>query len=430
MPFWNQLEKHADLGLLILRIGFGIGMLVFHGWGKLIGGPEAWASVGESMQIFGIGFGHAFFGFLAALAESAGAVCVVLGIFYRPAMVMLGFTMFVATLSLAITGNGNPGHAFKNLFVCAGMFLAGPGKYSIDRLFGSKLPGNATMLLLLFLLVPGSALAQPYGTVHDELALQSDILGSERKFAVYLPPDYHTSERRYPALYLLHGSGDDQTGWIQFGEVQHIADTAIRTGKATPMVIIMPDANTGVRGYYNDVTNTWRYEDFFFEELIPHVEGRFRVKPQKQYRAVSGLSMGGGGAFIYALRRPDLFSSAAPLSAWIGPDSAEEYRDVMERWGNDLSDVSDREIEKYVDEHNAVRLIQTLPEKGIRSVRWFIDCGDDDYLYEGSSLIHIEMRKRDIPHEFRIRDGGHTWTYWRESLPAVLHFVSQTFHQY
>ena len=426
---WTKLSKHTDLGLLILRIGFGLGMLIFHGWGKLVGGPEEWNSLGQSLEVFGIGFGHTFFGFLAAFAESIGAICIILGLFYRPAVAMLGFTMLVATMSHVITGDGSPAHAFKNFFVCAGMFLIGPGKYSIDCRFAGKTAGSAAALVLLLVVIPNKTLAQ-HSTVHDQLTMESQILDSERKFAVYLPPDYHTSERSYPALYLLHGAGDDQTGWIQFGEVRHIADKAIREGKATPMIIIMPDANTGVRGYFNDVTNSWRYEDFFFEELIPHVEERFRIKPEKRYRAVAGLSMGGGGSFIYALRRPELFSSAAPLSAWVGPSSAEDYKSIMERWGNDLSGISDDAIEEYVKRHNAVELIRTLPEGGMRSVRWFIDCGDDDFLYEGNSLAHIELRKREIPHEFRIRDGAHTWTYWRDSLPVVLHFISQAFHQH
>ena len=84
----------------------------------------------------------------------------------------------------------------------------------------------------------------------------------DRKYAVYLPPGYETSERSYPVLYLLHGGGDDQTGWVQFGEVLNIADKAIRDGKSTAMIIIMPDANTGTRGYNNDARNNWRYEDF------------------------------------------------------------------------------------------------------------------------------------------------------------------------
>src|ERR1035437_6266866 len=159
------------------------------------------------------------------------------------------------------------------------------------------------------------------GKVKDDLTVPSKILKMDRKYAIYLPPDYETSQRSYPVLYLLHGSGDDQTGWIQFGEGLNIADEAIKTGSATPMRIVMPDANTGKRGYYNDAKNEWRYEDFFFQEFMPFIAKTYRIKTDKRYRAVSGLSMGGGGTFIYALHHPELFSSACPLSASIGPKS-------------------------------------------------------------------------------------------------------------
>lgn len=284
------------------------------------------------------------------------------------------------------------------------------------------------LLLALVLALATPALAQT-GRVFDDVSLHSEILDGDRKYAVYLPPDYDTSERSYPVLYLLHGGGDDQTGWVQFGEVLHIADKAIREGIATPMVIVMPDANTSRRGYFNDVTGSWRYEDFFFEELVPHVERTYRIKGEKRYRAVAGLSMGGGGSFMYALHRPHMFSSAAPLSASTGPLSLDDYRQRL-RSGPNATDASDAQIEAHFNRHSAVALVNSLPEDSLRAVRWYIDCGDDDFLFEGNSLVHIAMRKREIPHEFRIRDGGHTWTYWRESLPKVLEFVSQAFHQY
>ncbi|GAB5405782.1 MAG: alpha/beta hydrolase-fold protein [Aureliella sp.] len=270
------------------------------------------------------------------------------------------------------------------------------------------------------------------GVVNDELTLESEILGGKRKFAVYLPPDYETSQRKYPVLYLLHGAGDDQTGWVQFGEVRHIADKAIREGKATPMVIIMPDAEAGRRGYFNDIRGDWRYEDFFFEELMPHVEKRFRIRTDRRYRAISGLSMGGGGTFMYALHHPELFSSACPLSASTGPLSLDDARRRFTRARGELpaADVSDEELESYFKQHSATELVKSMDAKKVGSVRWYIDCGDDDFLYEGNSLVHIEMKKAKIPHEYRVRDGAHNWTYWRESLPTVMHFVSQAFHQY
>ena len=70
-----------------------------------------------------------------------------------------------------------------------------------------------------------------------------------------------------------------------------------------------------------------------------------------------------------------------------------------------------------------------INKETLNSIRWYIDCGDDDYLFEGNSLMHIKMRKKGVKHEFRIRDGAHNWTYWRTALPSVLEFISQKFHQ-
>lgn len=281
-------------------------------------------------------------------------------------------------------------------------------------------------LIFCFLFLPLLLTAQT-GKVFDNLSLPSKILKGDRKFAIYLPPDYESSSRSYPVLYLLHGSGDDQTGWIQFGEVLNITDKAIREGKATPMIIVMPDADTGRRGYFNDIKGDWNYEDFFFQELMPFIEKKYQVKKDKRYRAVAGLSMGGGGSLMYALHRPDLFSSACPLSAYVGPLNLEEAKTRMKT--NELN-LADSAIENYYQKHNAISLMNVLPDKQKKAVRWYIDCGDDDFLFEGNSLLHIAMRKNEVPHEFRIREGGHTWTYWRNALPDVLEFVSQSFHQY
>jgi len=116
---------------------------------------------------------------------------------------------------------------------------------------------------IAMLLLPSLLQAQT-GKVMDNLSVTSKLLKMDRKYAIYLPPDYETSQRSYPVLYLLHGGGDDQTGWVQFGEVLHITDEAINLGKATPMIIVMPDASAGQRGYFNSINGQWKYEDFFF----------------------------------------------------------------------------------------------------------------------------------------------------------------------
>ncbi len=262
--------------------------------------------------------------------------------------------------------------------------------------------------------------------VFDNLSMTSKILKSDRKYAIYLPPGYETSQRSYPVLYLLHGSGDDQTGWIQFGEVQYIADKAIKDGRATPMIIVMPDANTGKKGYFNDIKDNWRYEDFFFDEFMPFIEKTYRVKPEKEFRAIAGLSMGGGGTFVYALHHPELFASACPLSAAARNLSPEE---IMKKYAGKDARYSEKEVKEYYNLYNIHALLKNTPAEKVKKVRWYIDCGDDDFLYEGNSLIHISMRKKGIPHEYRVRDGRHNWSYWRSALPEVLKFVSDGFHR-
>ena len=280
-------------------------------------------------------------------------------------------------------------------------------------------------LLAIFMVIHIGLSAQ--SKVSDNLSLPSKILNMERKYAIYLPPDYESSTRSYPVLYLLHGGGDDQTGWVQFGEVMNITDKAIAEGKATPMIIVMPDANTTRRGYANNATGTWLYEDFFFKELMPFAEKKYRIKADKRFRAIAGLSMGGDGSFTYALHHPELFSSACPLSAGTGPLTMDVAKTNVRRAD---STATDGQIEAFYKRQSVPELVNNVPDSLKKAVRWYIDCGDDDFLFEGNSLVHIAMRKKEIPHEFRIRNGGHNWTYWRQALPDVLEFVSQAFHQF
>jgi len=293
------------------------------------------------------------------------------------------------------------------------------------------------VLFALFTVIISSMLAAQTGKVSDNLSMSSKILKMDRKYAIYLPPDYETSSRNYPVLYLLHGAGDDQTGWVQFGELLHIADKAINEGTATPMIIVMPDGNTGRRGYFNSPKGDWLYEDFFFQEFMPYIEKTYRIKAEKHYRAVAGLSMGGYGTFIYALHHPELFASACPLSAATGPKTIEDLK--VDRALQSAENITDAQKEAYFKQYSVLNIIEnisddviksTKPEDQKKKVRWYIDCGDDDFLYEGNALVHIAMRKKGIAHEYRVRDGVHNWVYWRASLPKVLEFVTMDFHQF
>ena len=173
-------------------------------------------------------------------------------------------------------------------------------------------------LAALALVIASAALHSKSKVVTD--SLYSEILGCYRAYNVCLPDGYAKSpDKTYPVLYLLHGSGGDNHSWVKQGHVNEVLDYLVAAGECEPMIIIMPTANDDMqrarRGYFN--CPEWRYEDYFFKELMPCVEGRYRIKADKSSRAVAGLSMGGGGAVAYAQKHPELFCAVYAMSAFV-----------------------------------------------------------------------------------------------------------------
>ena len=286
-------------------------------------------------------------------------------------------------------------------------------------------------LVAILLIGSFSAFARQ-GKVLESQKIKSTHLNKEVKYTVYLPPDYSVSERTYPIVYLLHGLGDDDTGWLQFGEVNRYADKAIMSGEIPPMVIVTPDG--GKDFYINSYDGKIKYEDFFIKEFIPAVEKQFRIKAEKRYRAVAGLSMGGYGTLIYALKYPDLFSAAAPFSAGVFTD--EELtampNDTYERvfahlLGPGLE--GDKRLNEHYQKNSVLKLIEGKSAEDLKKVRYWIDCGDDDFLTVGNAELHIALRKKQVPHEYRVREGAHNWTYWRTGLTDALAFIGESFRQ-
>lgn len=253
-----------------------------------------------------------------------------------------------------------------------------------------------------------------------ECEMQSQVLGCAKKYCIYLPAGYGNEGKRFPVLYLLHGLTDTHTAWRDKGDVHEIATKIFSSGKASEMVIVMPDAGTAFDGYFN--CEGWLYEDFFFQEFIPHIEGKLRVIGDRQHRAIAGLSMGGGGATWYAMNHSEMFSSAYAMSALMG---------MVENSWISQNPTDRREIfMRSVIENSNILYVKNATDsqrEGIASVRWFIDVGDDDFLFDNNMEFVKEMRLRRIPYQLRVRDGGHTWKYWQEALWIALPFISEGF---
>ena len=271
------------------------------------------------------------------------------------------------------------------------------------------------------------------GKVIEGLTIQSQILDREVRYSVYLPFDYETSRRYYPVVYLLHGYTDNDAGWIQFGEANIKADKAIAEGSIPPMIIIMPDG--GVSWYINNFDESVAYEDFFFQELMPHVEDQYRIRQNKRYRGIAGLSMGGFGTLVYALKHPDKFAACAAFSAALTvPEQAKDMN--RQRW-NDVYGVvygkgkeGEDRLTKHFLENNPFHIVKHSDKEKLRSVRYYIDCGDDDFLSPANNDFHNLLIREDIPHEYRVRDGHHSWPYWRSGLVDGLKFIGDSFHQF
>lgn len=284
-------------------------------------------------------------------------------------------------------------------------------------------------LIILWLLTTLAVKAQS-GTVHELRSYKSEILGAECHYSIYLPPDYESSTRSYPVLYFLHGGGGSSTSFIQHLKLDFLADHSIATGASLPMIIVMPDAGNKDSGFMNDIRGGWNYEEHFFKEFIPFIENKYRIRKQTPYRSIAGYSMGGEAAFLYAIHQPALFYSASLLAMEVSPNTTYEN---TEKWIKEIEggeQITASAIKTFYETHDAFYLLNTKTKEELERTLWYIDCGDDDFLSEGNALVHIALSKKDVAHEYRVRDGGHLWEYFRASIPEVLKFVSKSMDDY
>lgn len=258
-------------------------------------------------------------------------------------------------------------------------------------------------------------------------SLYSQVLGATVKYNVYLPESFDQNpDKKYPVTYLLHGLTDNYTAWQEKGRMRYVADELMRSGESCEMVIIMPDAGgRDTRNVWNGYFNMpgWNYEDFFFQEFLPSAEAKYRCVSDKGHRAVMGLSMGGGGSAVYCQRHPDQFSSCVAMSAWI------DNRYDQVRRNENVKDKLYHTVQSVID-HSALDFLDNADETAIealRTVKWLIDCGDDDPNVSLAADFHLKMRAAGIKSELRIRDGIHSWEYWHNSLRIALPFASRNF---
>ncbi|MDE5996911.1 MAG: esterase family protein [Muribaculaceae bacterium] len=260
----------------------------------------------------------------------------------------------------------------------------------------------------------------PGNGIVEHCSMSSDVLGVNKDFSIYLPDGYEDSDRRYPVLYLFHPAGGTHEMWISMGNLPQIADDAIRSGMAVPMIIVMPDASgkgdfhLGQHLGYFSVPG-WDFESYFHKELIPLIDSTYRTIADKKHRAITGASMGGEAAIAYAQKHPDVYGASCAMSGILGHPEQSQMAQTDKDYATSLIANDPSAFVK-----NATP--QTIEQ--LKGIRWYADCGDSDYFYEGNVEFFLAMKRQGIPIDYRMRSGVHGWYYWITGLAPILHFLS------
>jgi enterochelin esterase family protein len=270
------------------------------------------------------------------------------------------------------------------------------GVSSLDNMF--FLPGEEAAFM--------ENRAVPHGDVRI-VWYHSSTLDTQRRMHVYTPPGYDGSQERYPVLYLLHGGGDEDSGWSTVGRAGFILDNLLAEKKAKPMLVVMPNGSLPRPANLPRLTPGTtpspevaaalaaaqeRFTNELLKDVVPHVEKNFRVLADSDHRALAGLSMGGGQTLRVVTTNPDRFAYVGVWSAGLGGPNAGDF-----------------------EKRNATFLDN--PDKVNRAVKLFsISVGDKDFTAAGSRNLAEVLEKHGIKNELHVSGGGHTWINWRHYL--------------
>lgn len=269
---------------------------------------------------------------------------------------------------------------------------------------------------------------EPFVRLAEDQKLESTLLNRSIEYAVLLPEEYDESGDDYPVVYLLHGYGDNETAWYKNGNIRYYVD--LYSSEIAPMIYVMPQ---GFNRYYVDkYSGSYPYMQMIVKELVPTIDELFRTKKDKSQRAVMGYSMGGYGALILPAMNPDVFTISVPLSMSFRTDEqyiSETQGSFDVQWapnfgpGSGVSGIN--RLTNYFKARSPFHFFNQDNITAYQNLKMLIDCGDDEEsLSQTNDMLHTLMRKKQIKHEYRVRNGGHSFDYWRKSYPEALKFIS------
>jgi S-formylglutathione hydrolase FrmB len=261
-------------------------------------------------------------------------------------------------------------------------------------------------------------------------ALKSQILREAVHYCVLLPPGYDSAPpKHYPVLYFLHGLGEDEQTLFKTGGWNLIEDLR-QQHKIGDFLIVTPEARASF--YINSAGGKVRYSDFFLQEFIPYIEGKYRIRRERKARAITGISMGGYGALRFAFAYPKMFSAVSAQSAALMTESPQELNAAMRsgtRLGNLMGPVFGNPIDvRHWNENNPIELAKKN-KAALSTLAIYFNCGrNDDYDFEvGATALDKLLQAEHIKHEFHLYPGNHSASYFAAHIGEVMEFHSKMF---
>ncbi len=282
---------------------------------------------------------------------------------------------------------------------------------------------------LLFIVLPYVTHAQSRTECN---VINSRILQQPVHYCVQLPPDYAVKSsplRRYPVLYFLHGLGQNEQTLFSTGGWSVIEDLR-RQGRIVDFLVVAPE---GKRTFYiNSPGNKLRYSDFFLQEFIPAIENKYRVRPGRNGRAITGVSMGGYGALRFAFAHPELFSAVSAQSPALITQTPKELSSAGGS-GAPLGRIMGPAFGQPIDvphwQQNSVFVLARKNAPALRNLAIYFNCGQqDDFEFEdGAAALHQQLQGEGVQHEYHSYSGDHSLSYFLAHMGEVMEFHSRIF---
>lgn len=270
---------------------------------------------------------------------------------------------------------------------------------------------KSRMLLLLLIACAGCCPKATQTNGRSEVVVTSYPASiGEAGVAVYLPEGYTTSKEEYPVLYLLHGSGDDETGWMTKGKAKAILDSLITNQLCPPMIVVMPNGYLEQTGrYYAPESRLWMESTFEenFSNLIEWTESNYRTIADKQHRAIAGLSMGGFHTMHTAALLNQTFDYVGIFSALYVPHTKQPHSERNLQ----ISALAQSDKPTYQQTEALLHQQFSTPPQ-----LYWIACGIDDFLYQDNVIYRQYLDDKQYPYEYHESAGGHSWQNWMDYL--------------